>query len=358
LRQRYYYPGDKTSASDIDTYYLKYPANNYINSTAKTTVYRWYMETNKEYYPDNDGYSKTQPTGYSLHDDSENLAYVYYSTRTWNEVTKPTVTNPVKYYKCSNGTNLYYYSLAECSLNSNPYYNDGYTTTVAIVYTCDNGLTYTSSSAQCTVCSSGSLKYDRTSCGSYSTWSSWQINADFSPVCDISKTDVCKTYTSIVYRWYKADRNYIGTASPTGQLTYYKTSPQTGAIKNEDSAIIAYKWYKLVNKGNTTEYYPTSPATDAIKTSTSKWGEWTSYSTKVPETITGSREIEKRVKVTLRQLKSTGSIEWSTLSSEYLTEDELIEQLKAKGFSVNSMEDIAASGDIKLTIKMYYRDRI
>lgn len=358
LRQRYYYPGDKISATDVNTYYTKYPANNYINSTGKTTVYRWYNETNKEYYPVNEGYSKTQPSGYALHDDKENLAYVYYSTRTWNEVTKPTVTNSVKYYKCSNGTNLYYYSYYECSLNENPYYNDGYTTTVKVVYSCDNGITMTDTDELCTVCSSGSLRSDKKSCGSYTSWSAWTINDDFSPVCDVKKLDTCKTYTSIVYRWYKADRTYIGNPSPTGQSPYFKNSPLAGAIKDESSAVIGYKWYKLVDKGTTSDYYPTSPGTDAIKTTKYRWGEWTSYSTKVPTSNVGSREIQKRIKVTLKQILSENVSDWKDVESKYFTEEDLIKKLKDLGYKVNSLEDIDASGDLKLTIKLYHRDRI
>ena len=46
LRKRLYYPGDVLNASDLDTYYTAYPANNYINKTAISP------ETKECYYKD------------------------------------------------------------------------------------------------------------------------------------------------------------------------------------------------------------------------------------------------------------------------------------------------------------------
>lgn len=361
LRKRMYYPGDVLNASDLNTYYTAYPANNYINKTAKTVVYRWYTIENKEYYPQYSGYAAQQPSGYPYYDESESVAYVYYRTRNWVETTKPTVVSPQKMYVCTNPNikNAKYYSYEECSLNANPKYNEGYTVTDRILYTCDNGMSEVSSNVSCYSCPSGSaLKSDNSSCGNYSTWSSWTINGDFSPVCNVKNTDTCDSQVIVMNRWYKGEKKSVGNTSPTGQNPYYAESPVSGAIKDTTTKTTGYKWYKLVNTTPTTEYYATSPQQDATPTDDYKWGSWTKYSTTKPETKSGSREIETKVKVKLKQILSSSSTSWKKVSDTYLSEEELIKKLQDLGYNVNTIEDVSLNGDIKLTIKLYHRDRI
>ena len=360
LRKRYYYPGDVLNASDIDTYYIDSPSNKYVNKTGKTIGYRWYTLNNKVYYPTNDGYAYTAPNGYPLHDDSENVAYTFYYTRTWNEVAKPTSVSPQLMYMCVNPevSNRIYNSYEPCSLNSSAAYNYGYTETKGTYYTCDGGLTKVDASARCLSCPEGSsLRGDKSSCGSFSSWSSAKINNDFSPVCDVN-LDTCTSRLVVVYRWYKADIAYIGNESPTGQSPYYTKSPQEGAVKDVDTAKTVYKWYKLVDAGETNEYSSVSPAQDATKTSKYKWGEWTNYSSTKPKTVSGSREIQKKVKVKLKRIITSSNSSRAKVTEDYVTEEELIKKLRKLGYEVNSISDASNIGEVTVTSKMYYRDRI
>lgn len=361
LRKRLYYPGDVLNASDLDTYYTAYPANNYINKTAKATVYRWYTIKNKQYYPQYSGYAAQEPSGYPYYDEKESVAYVYYRTRKWVETSKPNRVSPQKMYVCTNPSvkGKKYYSYEECSLNTNEQYNAGYTVTERILYTCDNGMTEVSASATCLACPSGSaLKSDNSSCGNYSKWSGWTINQDFSPVCNVKNTDTCDSQVIVMKRWYKGDKEYVGNTSPTGQSPYYATSPKEGAIADLSTKATGYKWYKLVNTTTTTEYYATSPQQDAIPTDTFKWGSWTKYSTTKPETKKGSREIQTRVRVKLQQVLSSSESSWKELDKNYMSEKDLIKKLQDLGYKVNTLEDVTLNGDIKLLIKLYHRDRI
>lgn len=356
LRKRYYYPGDKTNASEIGTYYAKYPANNYVNSTGKTTAYRYYTLTDKTYYPNGAyGYELTAPNGYPYYDESESIAYVYYKQKTWTEQSKPILNSPTKMYVCKNPDKptFEFFSYDECSTNANEKYNEGFTVTDRIIYTCDAGITTVSSSSKCKICSSGGLKSDGTSCGYYSDWST-----PSSTKCDTSKKDICQSVTYIMKRWYKAEKEYYGNTSPTGQVPYYKEAPVAGAIKDESTATTVYKWYKLVDGGVTTEYSASAPAQDALKTDSYRWGEWTKYSTTKPKTISGTRQIEKKAKLKVKRIISSSESSWKDVSNTYLTEQELVKELQKLGYKVNTLEDVMLIGDVKITIQLNYRDRI
>lgn len=356
LQKRYYYPNDVTTSSDVTTYYVDYPANNYINKTGQTTAYRYYTLTNKVYAPNGyDGYATTAPAGYPYYDENESIAYVYYKTREWVEQGKPNKIAPTKMYICTNPNvpGNEFYSYDECSTNANVKYNEGYTVTKKVIYTCDAGVTTTSQSSSCYSCLKGSLNSTSTSCGYYT-----EFGKATSTPCDTKKKDICQTETYVMKRWYKATITYYGNTSPTGQVPYYKKAPVAGAIKDESTGKTVYKWYKLVESGSTQTYSAVAPTEDAVKTADYQWGNWSKYSKTAPEKIKGSREIETKVKVKLQQLLDNGSSSKIEISSEYLTEDELIKKLQAKGFKVYTLSDVYLNGEINLDIKLRYRNRI
>lgn len=49
---------------------------------------------------------------------------------------------------------------------------------------------------------------------------------------------------------------------------------------------------------------------------------------------------------------------WSSLTSDYVTEQELISQLRNLGYNVNTIDDVAALKDIKYDLKQTYRDEV
>lgn len=368
LRNRLFYPGDVTTAKEEKTFYLKSPANNYSNSTGKATVYRWYTLTDKVYC---EGKSVTSPgPNCPYRDQSTNVCQTRYSTSSWVELGKPstteTSTEPLKYYVCGlkqNDESDVIYTMTGCSGNVN-----GYIYQIRVAYICAGKVLPTKNAevTASTTCdpvpscaayksqnSNVGLRYTKDSCGYYTSWSSYTTTK-----CDEkANPDTCKSLTACSSKWYNATKTYIGNSSPTGQLPYYETAPSSDAIKDEATKATGYKWYKLVNGVTTTEYFATSPQQDAIKTNVFKWGEWTNYSSTSPKVIKGDREIQKKVKVKIQQILTSDESSWKNVSDNYLTEEELIKKLQDLGYLVNTVDDINSNGDLRVSTKLYLRDR-
>lgn len=170
------------------------------------------------------------------------------------------------------------------------------------------------------------------------------------------------------YKWYIENddglRHYYPSGSTDGhkENTYYLTAPVKGAIRDEATKTYAAKYYR-VEKTDASDYYPTAPSNNAVKLEDSLiWSDWSEYSLQVPKINpygNGNREIETRVKVEVIPIEGDVSdLVWSSLTSDYVTEQELISQLRNLGYNVNTIDDVAALKDIKYDLKQTYRDEV
>ena len=240
--------------------------------------------------------------------------------------------------------------------------NPNHTITVNHIYTCDGGFTEVEQNGVCHRCNDGQgLKATEDSCGYYSA--SFDDLSWTTTTCDTSVEDLCISKTITAYNWYKlekGDRTYYpsGSKLASGEKTYYAQAPVSGLIRDEETVTTGWKWYKSTET-QTTTYYTTSPQTGATKTDKSRWTEYSSWSTTKPESLgsNGTREIQAKSKVELRKITSSGTSEWKVLNNEYLTLDELITQLKAKGYKVESLEDITLNGELRYKAKIQTRDK-
>ncbi len=363
---KYYYTsgGEKTSSSAVKEYYKSAPSSKYTNKdSANKTAAKWYKVTGRKYYTV-DGIRKAvsaENFEYTSEYPNKELADTFkaYRTKTvWTETSKPTTTSPTHYYYCTKSasdTTSGIISLQPCSqqLIDNPLY--GYQ--AEDFYSCTGKFNNkVSANATCYKCSNGELKEDNSSCGSY-TWSTWSKTK-----CDTSKTDTCQMFSQNVYYWYNSEnesRLYYpsGSSSASNEKVYYISSPADGAIKDDDTITTAYKWYRTVTT-ETNNYYSTSPESGATKTDTKRYTDWTEWSLSKPSDLKGgTRSIESKIKVKLKQILTEQSNTWKNLTEEYLTEEELFIKLKEKGYEVHSLSVINASGELQYLIKLYYRNK-
>lgn len=355
-----YYPGNVTEASKVKEYYTSSPASGYTNKSNQNNSVAKYFSTTQEkvYWVDANGVKKiatTAPDSVYIYRDNP-IHETRWSSRTWTETSKPVTTASQEIWYCASANDVtQYVSDLPCNVQTT---NPNYTITVKHIYSCDGGITDVGQNGVCPVCTDGQgLKVTKDSCGYYGEWSSWSKTP-----CDTTKTDVCETRTITAYNWYKlerGERTYYpsGSKLASGEKTYYAQSPKSGLIRDEETVTTGWKWYK--SSESTTGYSTTSPQPGAVKTNTSKWTEFTNWSTVRPESLgsSGTREIQTKTKVELRQIVSNGSTEWKVFNEEYLTLEELIKQLKAKGYKVESLEDIVLNGELQYKTKILTRDK-
>ena len=338
LTNRTYYTseGTETNPNRVLEYYATRPATGYDSSSHKTTAYKWYTSTSeKEYYMKNGkiAYSDKAVGEYTIKDTSSAKDVTRYSTRDR--------TKPQKYYKCkmkkSDGNYIYFYFTSSCGSYE-------YDTTF---YTCQVGDKISDSSLW--------VSSSTTSC----PWSDWTDTK-----CNTSNTDLCRSATATFYHWYKlvSDvRTYYpsGASKASGEKVYYEEAPIKNAIKDTSSKSTVYKWYKE-STTTTSGYSATAPKGyySAKKTSQSIVTDWSDWSTKNPKVSDGrERQIEKKTKIKLQQYLGTSEDGWENLRNDYMTEEDLINAYKDKGYSVNSLEDIVNNGEIKYLVKMYVRNK-
>lgn len=354
-----YYPGDATSASNIKEYYTSAPSPDYkYKDNENTNVAKYFSTTEtKVYWADENGVKKmstTAPDSVYIYPDNP-IYQTRYRTRVWTETSKPVAAPPTQLWWCSkSGSTLWVSSYVTCENNV---LNPAYTTTEKMMYTCDGGLTEVGQNGTCYQCTDGSgLRTDRTSCGSYSAWSSYVTTP-----CDTS-SDLCSSKTITIYQWYKlvnGQRKYYPSNSDTagGETNYYASAPSVGLIKDESTVTTGWKWYKKYET-TTSSYYSTSPQTGATKTDTSRWSDFTKWSTAVPKSLgnEGTRVIESKNKIKLRQILGDNN-NWLTFNEEYMEEDALLTALQEKGYKVYSLSDILSSGELKYKVKLYVRNQ-
>jgi len=357
-----YYPNNLTEASKVREYYTASPAAGYTNKSNQNNSVAKYFSTTQEkiYWTDASGVKKcssTAPDNVYIYRD--NPVYdTRYSSTTWTETSKPVSAPNVEYWKCARPSDLNHgiLSVKPCNQQTE---NPDYTVTVGHLYSCDGGITDVGESGVCYRCTDGQgLKATRDSCGYYGEWTAWSYNA-----CDITQTDLCEARTKVKYNWYKlgkGERTYYPSGSKTasGEKVYYAQAPVSGLIRDEETVTTGWKWYKNVET-QTSTYYATSPKLGATKTNKSKWSDFSVWSTIKPDSLgtAGTREIQSKTKVELRQIISSNNSEWKVFNNEYLTLEELINQLKDKGYNVNSLDDIMLSGELRYKTKLLIRNK-
>ncbi len=360
LNEKYYYTstGDKTKASEVNEYYTTSPQTGYTYKDSEdSSVAKWYTATGggeRIYWVDEEGvklYSVTQPNE-EFNYYTNGIIYTRYTTRTWTRIGDYYTIPPTYIYICSSETDPNdVSSYVPCSENV---LNPTHTITVDEFYTCDNGITEVESTDTCKRCSSGTLREDGSECGTYSNWSSFT-----STPCD-GPADLCKSATVTVYQWYKLSeeiRSYYpsGNATATQEKIYYKNAPVSGAVKDNTTLAVGYKWYKLVS-GQQSGYSVNPPQENATRTNTFRWTSWTDW-TNIQPTNTNYREIQTKQKVKLQQILSNNEEKWINISDTFLTKEEMIQKFKDLGFPVNTLADINASGELKYDLKIYYRNK-
>ena len=361
-----YYPNDTISAGK--ELYIVSPANGYTNKDNGKLAYKWYKivgSGDKIYY---DGWSMTAPEGYPYADTTQGYT-VASRSRTATKVADPVTFNAPKMYKCIESsyknqiesgnikdlifTNEYY----PCgdSRNAHPEHDYEYET----FYSCDSGVTKTSSGTVCYKCETGSLRPDNSSCAKYGDWSySGTQCTGLSDVCENLKTP------ANYYKWYKFEnetRSYYpsGSSTAAGEKTYYTSAPSSEYIKDASTEATAYNWYKNAST-LTGNYFTTAPSEGAVKSDQSRTTDWTEWSTTPVYSLgsAGTRTIETKVKLKIQEIKNSKATDYENIMKEY-TEDinVLIKAFQDKGYDVKSLEDIAMNGEIKYLSKMQVRNK-
>lgn len=326
--KRYYTTnGDKSSAKDVKEYYTSAPASGYNNRDNDATVYKWYKEgeRKKEYYKENgkEVYTTSAHGDYNIKDENQvKIEYFY------REVIDKT--SPKLFYVCATDSKgvLNITQQVPCGQQ-----NPSYPYELKKITKCPEG--YQTIGSSC-------FKFGPTM-----------------KACPSGK--VCDRGSITSYKWYKyvgnASRTYYksGSSVASGEKVYYKDSPASGYIKDEATKTTGYKYYKKID-GQTSKYYSEAPSSGATKTSTTKWKDWTDWSSKEPAKKS-YRIIESRTKIKLRQINDASDEDFKDIGTLYLTEEELINVFKEMGYEVESLSDISNNGEISYKIKMYVRNK-
>ncbi len=350
LEKKKYYTsnGEVDNVSNVKEYYSTSPNSSYTLKTGKTDGYKWYTTDAKKIYAvDAKGtklFSHNQITNYPYY---ENGVCTEYQTRT-----ETGTTNAYHYYKCSKSKNseVFKYLLnTKCKddIDGNTYQLDEF-------YTCGFG--------QWDEIENKRVSSSSTQCKTYSAWKNSATS------CDTTKETCRKIEPYCVYNWYRIDnegsKKYVpsGATTASAEKVYYTSQPVNGAIKDATTKTTVYKWYKI-DKVDTTKYtaLPPNGYDSAIRIGYDndyQYSEWTSYSKTNPKVSDGRvREIEKRIKLKIQEIKGAANEGWNDIANNYMNEKELISFLQSKGYSVNSLEDIDNNGDIKLKVQMLVRNK-
>ncbi len=344
IKKYYTSKGEKSNSKDVKEYYVTAPSSAYPQKDNKATAYKWFTTTSKKvYYLGSNGSkypSPTAPEGYPYNEGG--IIVTRYQTRTVTGTYEPT-----KYYQCAVSKNSTFAKNQKvpCGEGSDPELKY----TVKIFYACVND-------SNTSVLDN--IVDKNATCKEYSDWSSATTK-----VC--TESDTCKKNVVTFYYWYKlqetGDKTYYpsGSSDVTKEKVYYTEAPVKGAQKDLTTKATAYKWYNST-PGQTTEYLAVAPAdqTNAKKTNDSKWSEWSTWRKTKPTATDGrTRTIESKTKIKLQEIKGTSQDSWEDLSTQYMTEDEMIALFNTKGYKVTSLADITNNGQIRYQIKMLIRNK-
>ena len=349
LVKRFYYSrtGEVENASKVKDLYITAPNNVYNIKGEKATGYKWYTPVGtKDYYKKNtnDKFpSVTAPEGYPYRD-PKGVDVTRYRTRTVTGSYAPTM-----YYECATSASgtKYIYQTEKCGTTNNQQYNY----TRRTIYSCatkTNGLLVREN-----------IVDKNSTCKTYSEWSSPTTTA-----CDTSKKDICEKATVTFYFWYRmlneVKKYYPSNkTSAVDEKVYYTSKPADGLYKDDSTKATVYKWYREVTS-TSTNYTALAPSGyyKATKSSEYKWTEWSNWNTKNPKASDGrDRTIETKTRIKLQEIKGTSTAGWENLSTNNLSEEELIKLFKEKGYKVNTLEDITNNGQIKYQLVTFVRNK-
>lgn len=300
---KYYYPGDQKDASKVKEYYIASPASGYDQKDNEVTnAFKWYTEKTgtQSVYWNNGGYSSTAPAGYPNKgestttevklSDTKPAGAEYRTINTTTQYRSRTEARPYQYDCWSKELQGTYHSTTICTKLEN-----SYTDVVKIYYTCD-GVT---SVEEGTVCND---------------WSNWSSTKCTESIANGTKCESKTTYSyyDTMWKWYKTEntttKSYYpsGSATATGENTYYVEAPIAGAIKDTATGTKAYKFYKVVEE-------------------------------------VGSNENQENTM-------------WTTVTANYVSLEELISTFQGLKYNVNSLKDIEENDAIRYQIQLQYRD--
>ncbi len=345
-----------------NTYFISAPNSEYSyrdDSSAKT-VSKYYKIENKDgtkiYALDSNGYklfSIDAVPGYPYHEDG----YVLKSrTRTWTEKAKPTAKSTTTWYVCAdpNGSKYQNVTTIPCGKETG---KENYSVLKETKYSCDGGASWVKKEETCYSCPAPYLlKTTRDSCGEYGNW-------NYSGDACVGTDDVCENLKNPVtfYRWYKYEgtevRSYYpnGSSTSTGTNSYYASAPASGYIADTNTTTTGYRYYKLLS-AVTVSYSINAPEASAVRTNDYRWTDWSGWTTTVL-TKADNKAVDTKTKVTIREIIGSTSDNWNNISDKYLTAEELVSVLKAKGYEINSINDIFTIGELKSDVQMYIRNK-
>ena len=353
--EKRYYPNNKKYSGEVQEYYVSSPNVDYKYKDEKTSgVSKYFTLGERKFYKDGE-YSVTSPNGYPY--STEGISINYYRTRDWTEISKPSTAQPATYYVCTKiGSTLTKIKTEPCNTDK-----EGYTNFVRNAYSCDgsiiNGkLNEVSSTAVCAKCNTGLLNSDKTSCGNFSEWSKYSKDTP----CTISET--CDVKNVIAYKWYNSEKLYYPSKSKISseENTYYFSSPTPGAIRDKGTTTIGYKWYKIESLGKTANRLVNAPNNVSTPTNNWEYTSWSNWTTKMPgksNVSEISRQIERKNKIKLQEIKITGKENYKNINDKYFNKESLIKEFKKLNYNVNTLEQINLNGELKYKVKMYCRDR-
>ena len=116
----------------------------------------------------------------------------------------------------------------------------------------------------------------------------------------------------------------------------------------------------MIINGTSTKYtaLPPSGYSKSNKSSDYKWTDWSDWDKKDPKAKDGrDRVIETQTKIKLQEIKGTTTDGWQNLSTDYLSEENLIKLFKEKGYNITTLEDITNNGQIKYQLITYVRNK-
>lgn len=342
VRKYYTSKGEKNSASEVAEYYTVSPNASYnLHDSQTTEAYKWFTSESEKIYAMTGGAKTFSPTainGYPYNDGG--VIVTKYRTRTILSTYQPTF-----YYQCalSKNSTTAVNQTVPCGQGSNPQL----VYQVRTFYSCvsDGG-----TSVMDNIVPQGTV------CKNYSDWS-----APRDASC--TEGELCQKATVTFYNWYKLGGVVTKTYYPSGSSTassekaYFTKAPVTGAQKDDTTRATAYKWYKAT--AGLSSYTAVSPQDGATKTNTSKWSSWTEFKTTNPKISDGrTRQIESKIKIKLQQINGTATEDsWEDLTTNYITEEEMLTMFKNNKYNVSSLLDVSNNGDIRYKVKMMIRNK-
>ncbi|MEG1495182.1 MAG: hypothetical protein RR047_00070 [Bacilli bacterium] len=173
---------------------------------------------------------------------------------------------------------------------------------------------------------------------------------------------------NLAYKWYvlnddKSVKHYYPSGSTTSDMetTYYLTAPIKDAVRDDATKTYAAKYYRVAST-TASEYLPAPSSSSNVKIiDTENWSNWSLYSLSIPEYAPfgpRNREIETRIKTEIIPIttETESEVMWNKITNSYVSENELVSELRKLGYTVNNLDDISKLPDIKYAVKQTYKE--